>query len=265
MTLLQSQYIEDILECHGMANCYLAKTPIESGLSLSILAEPEVDITMYQQLIGSLMYAMVCTCPDISYTVGIVARHVLASGHVHIKAVKHIYHYLHGTSDYKPVYQATKGPDKPIVYSDSDWARDHNDWKSITGFVTCLSDGAITWASHKQACVSTSSTEAEFIAAATSCQEVLWLHNFFDFIQIPITTPTPLYSDNQSAINLITTGNINECSKHIDTKYRFICDQNESGCISTSYIPTNEQPADGFTKPLLPMMLPAFIISLGLM
>jgi len=149
VTLSQSQYIEDILERHGMANCHPAKTPMESGLSLPILAEPEVDVTMYQQLIGSLMYAMVCTHPDISYAVGVVARHVLAPGHAHIKAVKCIYCYLHGTSDYKLVYQAAKGPDKLVVYSDSDWAGDRNDRKSVTGFVTCLSGGAITWTSHK--------------------------------------------------------------------------------------------------------------------
>ena len=65
-----------------------------------------------------------------------------------------------------------------------------------------------------------------------------------DSIQIPITLPTPLHSNNQPAINLITTGNISECSKYINTKYRFICDHHKS----TSYIPTDEQPADGFFK-----------------
>jgi len=265
VTLSQSQYIEDILERHGMANCHPVKTPMESGLSLPVLTEPEIDVTIYQQLIGSLMYAMVCTRPDISYAVGIVARHIAAPGHIHMKAVKCIYRYLRGTSDYKLVYHATKGPNEPVIYSDSDWAGDRNDRKSITGFVTCLSGGVITWASRKQTCVATSSTEAEFIAAATGCQEVLWLRNFLDSIQIPITSPTALYSDNQSAIDLITTGNINDRSKHIDTKYRFICDRHESGCISTSYIPTDEQPADSFTKPLSSVKFPAFVGHLGLM
>ena len=178
----------------------------------------------YQQLIGSLMYAMVCTCPDISYAVDIVACHVSAPGHIHMKAVKCIYCYLCGTLDCKLVYHATEDQNEPVIYLFSNWASDWNDCKSITGFVTCLSGGAITWASCKQACVSTSLTKAEFIAAVTGCQEVLWLYNFLDSIQIPITSPTALYSDNQSAINLITTGNINECSKHINTKYRFICD-----------------------------------------
>jgi len=185
--------------------------------------------------------------------------------YIHMKAVKHIYHYLYGTSDYKLVYQATKGPNEPVFYLDSDWAGDHNDQKSITCFVTCLLGSAITWALHKQACVSTSSTEAEFIVTATGCQEALWLCNFFDSIQILIALPTPLHSDNQSAINLITTRNVNECLKHIGTRYRFICDCHESGCISTSYIPIDKQPADGLTKSLSPVKFPAFSGHLGLM
>jgi len=171
----------------------------------------------------------------------------------------------HGTSDYRLVYQANEGPDETVVYSDSDWAGDCSDHKSITGYVTWLAGGAVTWASRKQGCVSTSSTEAEFIAAATGCQEALWLRNFFDSIHLPISTPTSLCSDNQSAINLITTGNVNEHTKHIDTKYRFICDQNDSGEISTSYIPTDQQPADGFTKALSPVKFIPFVSALGLM
>jgi len=156
-----------------MGNCHPVKTPMESRLFLPVLTEPEVDITTYQQLIGSLMYAMVCTRPNISYTVGVVAHYVSAPGHIYIKAVKCIYCYLCGTLDYKLVYYATEDQNEPVIYLDSDWAGDCNDHKSITGFVTCLSGGAITWALHKQACISTSSTEAKFIAAATRCQEAL--------------------------------------------------------------------------------------------
>jgi len=84
---------------------------------------------------------MVCTCSDISYVVGVVVHHISIPGHIHMKTVKHIYCYLCGTSDYKLVYQATKGPNELLVYSNSDWASDCNDWKSITGFVTCFSGG----------------------------------------------------------------------------------------------------------------------------
>ena len=91
----------------------------------------------------------------------------------------------------------------------------------------------------------------EFIAAVTSCQEALLFHNFFNSIQLPIIMPTPLYSDNQSVINLTTTRNVNECSKH-----------NKSGyiLILTS---TDQWPADEFTNPLSPVKFPAFLGILG--
>ena len=179
-----------------MANYYPVKAPIENRLSLPVLTKPEVNITTYQQLIGSLIYAIVCTHSNIFYAVKVVACYISAPGHVHTKAVKHIYCYLCGTLDYKLIYQSTEGPNEPVVYLDSDWTGDHNDQKFITGFVTCLSNGAIIWALHKQACVSTSLTEAEFIAAATGCQEALWLYNFFGSIQSSITLPTLLYSND---------------------------------------------------------------------
>jgi len=104
VTFSQSQYIEDIFEHHGIADCCLVKTPIKSCLSISILSKPKFDITTYQQLIGSLIYVIVCIHSDISYTVGIVAYHIAVSCHVHIKTVKYIFHYLHGTLDYKLTY-----------------------------------------------------------------------------------------------------------------------------------------------------------------
>jgi len=58
-TLFQSQYIEEILECHGMANSRPVKTPIDSNMTLPSLATPEIDVTKYQQCVGSLMHAMV--------------------------------------------------------------------------------------------------------------------------------------------------------------------------------------------------------------
>jgi len=103
-----------------MANCHPVKTPMKSRLFLPILTEPKVNVMIYQQLISSLMYAMVCTRPDISYAVGIVARHIAVLGHIYMKAVKCIYRYLCGTSDYKLIYHATKGPNKPVIYLDSD-------------------------------------------------------------------------------------------------------------------------------------------------
>jgi len=77
-----------------MANCNPAKTPMENNIQLSILNEAEIDIMEYQRCIGSLMYLMICTRPDIAYSVGVLSHHVSCPGKVHMQAVKWIFRYL---------------------------------------------------------------------------------------------------------------------------------------------------------------------------
>jgi len=118
-TLSQSQYIKEILKHHGMADSQPVKTPMDPNMTLLSLAAPEIDITKYQQCIGSLMHAMVWTCPDIAHTVGMVSRHAATPGQAHMTAVKRIFCYLQETSNYKLTYRQDKAGEL-VVYNDSD-------------------------------------------------------------------------------------------------------------------------------------------------
>jgi len=100
LTISQEQYIETILEWHGMADCKLAKTPMVANLQLPMLIEAEINITEYQRCIGSLMYLMICTCPDIAYSVGVLSHHVACPGKTHMQAVKCVFQYLCRISHY---------------------------------------------------------------------------------------------------------------------------------------------------------------------
>jgi len=93
-TLSQSQYIEEILERHGMANSRPVKTPMDPNMTFLSLAVPEIDVTEYQQYVGLLMHAMVWTRPDIAHAVGMVLRHAAAPRQAHMTAVKRIFRYL---------------------------------------------------------------------------------------------------------------------------------------------------------------------------
>ena len=93
-TLSQSQYIEKILERHGMADSRPIKTPMDPNTTLPSLAMPEIDVTEYQQCVGSLMHTMVWTRPDIAHAVGIVSRHAATPGQAHMTTVKRIFCYL---------------------------------------------------------------------------------------------------------------------------------------------------------------------------
>jgi len=96
------------------------------------------------------MYLIVCTCPDIAYSVGVLSHHVACPGRIHIQAVKRIFCYLRGTSHYKLEFRAedilTREPE---VYVDSDWTGDRTDKKSISGFAIVMDRGAVLWGSKK--------------------------------------------------------------------------------------------------------------------
>ena len=82
------------------------------------------------------------------------------------------------------------------VYTDSDWAMDKDDRKSISGYVVKLAGGPISWQSKKQPTRAMSSCEAEFISLTEAVKEVLWLTYFLDELKIPYHTPT-VFTDNQ--------------------------------------------------------------------
>jgi hypothetical protein len=242
LTISQEQYVENILKRHQMDKCNPVNTPMAANLQLPVLAAPEVDVTEYQKCIGSLMYLMVCTRPDIAYAVGVLSRHVSAPGPDHMAAVKRVFRYLRGTSQYKLMYWNRDDEcTLPEVYVDADWAGDRTDRKSVTGFGVRMGEGLVSWASKKQNCVSLSTVEAEFVAAASATQEAIWVRSVLESIGYRLVSEkaaTFLYIDNQGALDLIKTGNLNERTKHIETKYRFICDRYENDDILPVHIPT---------------------------
>lgn len=109
--------------------------------------------------------------------------------------------------------------------------------------------GAISWCSRKQSVIALSTTEAEYIAAAECCKELLYLKSLFEEL-LGITILIELNIDNQSAIALIKNGVMNKRSKHIDVKFRFLHELARDGIVKIKYCPTNDQLADILTKPL---------------
>ncbi|KAA0056247.1 gag/pol protein [Cucumis melo var. makuwa] len=103
---------------------------------------------LYASIVGSLMYAMLCTRPDICYSVGIVSRYQSNPGRDHWTAVKNILKYLRRTKDYMLVYGSK---DLSLTgYTDSDFQSDKDVKKSTSGLVFTLNEGAIVWRSIKQ-------------------------------------------------------------------------------------------------------------------
>ena len=135
--------------------------PFRVGKSLSSNQHPKTNAEIermrgipYASTVGSLMYAMLCTRPDIYFAVGMVSRYQSAPGEKHWIAVKHILKYLRRTRDYMLFYQG-KNPE-PDGYTDSDFQYDPDSRKSTSGYVFTLGGGAISWWSVNQSSIADS-------------------------------------------------------------------------------------------------------------
>eukprot|EP00253_Pinus_taeda_P019132 PITA_19132 len=132
----------------------------------------------YASAVGSLMYAMVCTRPDIAHAVGVLSRFMSKPGKEHWTTVEQVFRYLRGTSDYGLYYQGRPGLDKVLDihgFVDADWAGDLDQRRSTSGYVFNLFGGAFGWMSKKQFVVALSTTEAEYMVATHPSKEAVWL------------------------------------------------------------------------------------------
>ena len=135
-----------------------------------------MKIIPYASAVGNLMYVMLCTRPDICYSVGIVSRCQSNQGREHWTAVKHIFKYLRRTRDYMLVYLGDELA--PIGYIDSDFQSDADLRKSTSGYVFILGGAAVSWRRIKQSCIVDSTMEAKYVAASEAAKEVVWLRKF---------------------------------------------------------------------------------------
>ncbi|MCO5573965.1 hypothetical protein L7F22_027743 [Adiantum nelumboides] len=136
-------------------------------------------------------------------------------------------------------------------YSDSDYATDLVDRKSISGNAFFLGTGAISWSSKKQNTISLSSTDAEYKALTTSACESIWLQRCLQELGFYASgQPTPILCDNTSAEALAKNPVMHQRTKHIEVREHFIKEKVQSGNISLHHCNTKENIADIFTKAL---------------
>ncbi len=172
--LSQSKYACDLVRRFHMEDCKPAPSPFQSGVKLSTTCtSPEVDATLYCQLVGSLLY-LTHSRPDLSFAVGRVARYMQTPHESHWKAAKRILRYIRGTIQFG-IHYSTGGKPLLVGFTDSDWVGDPDDRKSTAGYVFSLGSGPVTWACKKQQALALSSAEVEYRAAVDASHEALWL------------------------------------------------------------------------------------------
>ncbi|GJR14779.1 putative ribonuclease H-like domain-containing protein [Tanacetum coccineum] len=172
----QDKYVAEILKKFDFANVKTASTPIETQKPLVKDEEAsDVDVHLYRSMIGSLMY-LTASRPDIMFAVCACSRFQVTPKTSHLSAVKRIFRYLKGKPKLGLWYPRVSSFDLES-YSDSDYAGANLDRKSTTGGCQFLGRRLISWQCKKQTIVATSTTEAEYVAAASCCGQVLWIQN----------------------------------------------------------------------------------------
>jgi len=135
-------------------------------------------------------------------------------------------------------------------WSDSDYAGDLDDRKITSGYVYKLGSGAISWSSKKQAIVTLSTTEAEFVAASSCACQGVWLRKILHHLCQTQRSCTKIYCDNSSSIKLSKNHILHGRCKHIDVRYHFLRDLTKDGTIELVHCASENQMADILTKPL---------------
>ncbi|KAJ9539510.1 hypothetical protein OSB04_032243 [Centaurea solstitialis] len=238
----QGKYVHEMLKKFDLTSCTPMKTPMAPPLSLDKDSKGKpVDVTLYRGMIGSLLY-LTASRPDIMYSTCLCARYQAEPKESHLTAIPE------GTPNMGLWYSKDSGFDL-TAYSDSDFAGCKIDRKSTTGGCHLLGGKLVSWTSKKQNSVSTSTAEAEYVAAGICCAQVLWLRNQLQDYDIQLSK-IPIYCDNTSAIAIANNPVLHSKTKHIEVRYHFIRDHVMNGDIELHFVPTEYQLADLFTKPL---------------
>src|ERR1700688_110152 len=174
----QCRYLEKVIERCGLINAKAAATPLPAGY----MPEPSTESAnpvlrkRYQTVIGSLLYIMLGTRPDISFAVTKLAQYAANPNEEHLNKALYICRYLVGTSNYCLTYNGDSGQGLSAC-TDSDWASDPTSRWSQTGYYLKMAGGIISWASRAQKTVALSSTEAEYMALSDCSRQVVWIRN----------------------------------------------------------------------------------------
>lgn len=265
--LSQQNYIEKVLKRFKMHESKSVITPFGQQFKLSKNQAPrtdsektEMNSVPYASGVGSLMYAMVrsrpdlarsmSSRPDVAHSMSMVSRYMADLGRMHWEALKWIMRYMRGTANLELMFERTTQVRDPLQgYVDSDYAANLDSRKSLTGYVFTLYGTTISWRSMLLSVVALSTTEAEYIAMTEAVKEAMWLKGILKDFGV-LQKAVVVHCDNQSTIHVVKHQVFNERSKHIIVKLHFVRDIIDKGAVIVQKIHTDDNAADMLTKAL---------------
>jgi hypothetical protein len=254
LSINQPTFARSILKRYGMEDCDPISIPANPRLRLTPQMSPQTEdqsramkSVPYREVIGSLMYLMAMTRPDIALALNQAAAYVSNAGPEHWDAVLRILRYIKKTVNYGIIYGDCANSTL-LGFTDADWAGDLQTRKSTTGVLFIFNGGPIAYGSRRQRATALSTRDSEFYAVCEGAKESIWLKSLLLELGIDVGRVS-IRCDSKCAIALIE-GRQNSTARHIDVRYFFSREQQEMGNILVTHISGKTQPADIFTKAL---------------
>ena len=208
------------------------------------------------------MFLMVATRPDIAFALSILSRFTSKPQRLHESALQRLLRYLKFSIRRGITYSCGD----LIGYTDADFGGSvvTDGAYSTSGYVFQLAGGPISWSLKRQGEIATSTTHPEYIGQYNAILQLQWLQSILQETNLHTTPTTHIYADNQSAIALSQNPEFHKRTKHFNVKLHYQRTVLETGAIQIGYIPTQEEAADGLTKPLGLSQFKTFLEQLGM-
>jgi hypothetical protein len=257
ITLSQEKYIDNLLSKFKLEDVRATTTPLAPGCALSKTMCPrtEEERTLarrqpYRELVGSLMYLMVCTRPDIAFAISQLSRYTSNHGSGHWSALMHVIRYVKGSKGLGVTYRGNTQL-FPCLYSDASYASDVDSSKSVSAYISYVGGGPVSWRSKLQSTTALSTCESEYIALCAAAQEAVHLkHLFLELVPEVRDTPVVIYEDNKSTIDISKNTSLHEKQKHVKVKYHYVRECVVENRILVQHLSTRLMVADLLTKPV---------------
>jgi hypothetical protein len=257
MSISQEDYLKDLTNRFGMANCNPAITPMEPGIKYTRGEKQTQEETFFMQdkpyraAACSLMYASTITRPDITFACNTASRYLQEPKKVHWELVKRTLRYIKGTAHLHLCFSAQRT--NVTGWPDASWADNLDDRKSTGAFIFFIGTCAISWSSKKQGYVALSTNNAELGALSEASREAFYIRGLLNDIIpnfLPDSQPIQIFEDNEGAILQANNNILNHASRTIALKFHFIKEEISAKRIILSPIPSQEQLGDLLTKAL---------------
>ncbi|CAI6007470.1 unnamed protein product [Closterium sp. NIES-65] len=273
LKLHQEKFIKELGEKYGIENERKVATPLPAEFKFVKAAEDEVveaeEQQQFQSLVGSLLYAAVHTRPDISFSVGQLARVVQNLSEEQVDAAERVVKYLNSHPSIGVQYSASAqvkqkgvevlkekgerlGEGKLFLtcFTDATWASEKEDSSSVGGYICVVGGGPVSWRSKKQSETALSSVESEYMAMFHGVKEVIWLRRLLEEIGQEQKVATPLFCDSKGALGMARNAVLHGLNKLMRIKWHWLRKEVKRGTVNPIYMKTHQQPADFLTKRL---------------